>query len=44
METGIISNEINQIESATKLSSSVVLDDNSYCWVKDSPKCLACVD
>ena len=44
MKTGIISNEINQIESVTKLSSSVVLDDNSYCWVKDSPKCLACVD
>ena len=44
MEIGIINNEVNQIESTTKLSSSVVLDDHSYCWLKDTPKCLACVD
>ena len=40
----IINNEVNQIESTTKLSWSVVLDDHSYCWQKDTPKCLACVD
>ena len=44
MEIGIINNEINQTESTTKLSSSVVLDDHSYCWLKNNPKCLACVD
>ena len=33
MEIGIINNEVNQIESTTKLSSSVVLDDHSYCWL-----------
>ena len=44
MEIGIINNEVNQIESTTELSSSVVLDDHSYCWQKDTPKCLACVD
>ena len=26
------------------MSLSVVLDDHSYCWRKDIPKCLACVD
>ena len=31
MEIGIINNEINQLELTTKLSSSVVLDDHSYC-------------
>ena len=41
METEIINNEVNQIESTTKLSSSVVLNDHSYCWEKDTPKCLA---
>ena len=44
MEIGIINNEVNQIESTTKLSSSVVLDNHSYCWHKDTQKCLACVD
>ena len=44
METGIIDNEVNQIESTTKLSLSAVLDDHSYCWQKDTPKCLHCVD
>ena len=44
MEIGIINNEVNQIESTTKLSLSVLLDDHSYCCHKDSPKCLACVD
>ena len=43
MEIGIINNEVNQFESTTKLSSSVVLDDHSYCWLKDIPKRLACV-
>ena len=36
MEIGIINNEVNQIESTTKLSSSIVLDEQ-----KDTPKCLA---
>ena len=40
MEIGIINNEVNQIESTTKLPLSVVLDNHSYCWQKDSPKCL----
>lgn len=31
-------------QSATKLSSSVVLDFLSYCWQKVTPKCLAFVD
>ena len=31
METGIINNEVNQIESTTKLSSPVVPVDHSYC-------------
>ena len=44
MEIGIINNEVNQIEWTTKLSSLVVLDDHSYCWQKDTPKCLACAD
>ena len=44
MEIGIINNEVNQIEPATKLSLSVVLHDHSYYWLKDNPKCLACVD
>ena len=44
METEIINNEVNQIESTTKLSSSVVLNDHSYCWEKDTPKSLACID
>ena len=44
MELGIINNEVNQIESTTKVSSSVVLNDHSYCWQKDTPKCPACVD
>ena len=44
MEIGIINNEINQTESATKLSSPVVLYDHSYYWQKDTPKCFACAD
>ena len=44
MEIGIINNEVNQIESTTKLCLSVVLDDHSYCWQKDAQKCLAFVD
>ena len=44
METGIINNEINPTESTTKLSSSVVFDGHFYCWRKDNPKCLVCVD
>ena len=32
MEIGIINNEVNQIGSATKLSSAVVPVDHSYCW------------
>ena len=43
IEIGITNNEVNQIESTPKLSSSEVLDDHSYCWLKDTPKCLACV-
>ena len=30
-------------ESTTKSPSSV-LDDHSYCWQKDTPKPLACID
>ena len=30
MKIGIINNEVNQTETTTKLSSSVVLDDHSY--------------
>ena len=44
MEMEIINNEVNQTESTARLSSSVVLDDHSYCWQKDTPKCLAWVD
>ena len=44
MEIGIINNEVNQIESTTTLSSSVVLNDHSCCWQKDTPKCLVCVN
>ena len=44
MKIGIINNEVNQTETTTKLSSSVVLDDHSYCWQKDTRKYLACVD
>ena len=44
MEIGVINNKVNQTEPTAKLSSSVVLDDQSYCWLKDTPKCLACVD
>ena len=44
MEIGIINNEVNQIESTIKLSLSVILDYHSYCWQKDTPKWLACVD
>ena len=44
MEIRIINNEVKQIESTTKLSLSVVLDYHSYYWLKDAPKCLACVD
>ena len=40
MEIGIINNEVNQIESTTKLPLSIVFDNNSYCWQKGSPKCL----
>ena len=43
-EIGIIKNEVNQIESTTKLSFSVILDYHSHCWQKDTPKWLACVD
>ena len=38
MEIGIINNEVNHIESTTKISSTVVLDDHSYSWQKDTPK------
>ena len=44
MDIGIINNETNQFESTTKLSSSLVLDNHSDCWQKDTPKRLACVD
>ena len=44
MEIGIINSEVNQIESKTKLSLSVVLDDHSCCWQKDTPKRLTCVN
>ena len=44
MEIRIINNKVKQIESTTKLSLSVVLDYHSYYWLKDAPKCLACVD
>ena len=44
IENGIIDNEVNQIESTIKLSSSVVFDNHSYCWLKDTPKCQPCVD
>ena len=44
MDIGIINNETNQFESTTKLSSSLILDNHSDCWQKDTPKCLACVD
>ena len=44
MEIGIINNEVNQTESTTKLSSSVVLDDHSWYWMKDATKCQACID
>ena len=37
-------NEINPMfESMTKSPSSV-LDDHSYCWQKDTPKSLDCID
>ena len=37
-------NEINPMfESMTKSPSSV-LDDHSYCWQKDAPKSLDCID
>ena len=41
MEIGIINNEANQTESTKKLSSSIVPDDHSYCWQKDTPKFIA---
>ena len=44
MEVGIINNEVNQIESTTKFSLSVVLDDHYYWLQKDTSKCPACVD
>ena len=44
MEIGIFNKEVNQIESTTKLFSSVVLDDHSYCWQKGTTKCVACAD
>ena len=44
MEIGIINNEVNHIESTTKISSTVVLDDHSYRWQKDNPKYLAFLD
>ena len=44
IEIGIVNNEVNQIESTKKLSSAVVLDDYSYYWQNNTPKCLACVD
>ena len=34
-EIGIINNEVNQIESTTKLSLSITLDHHSCCWQKD---------
>ena len=44
MEIGIINNKVNQIELTTKFSLSVFVDYRSYCWQKDTPKCLVCVD
>ena len=43
MKIGIISNGVNQFESAKELSLSLVLDDHSYCW-QVTPKCIACFD
>ena len=40
IEIGIINNEVNRNESITKLSSSAILDDHSYCWQKYTPICL----
>ena len=40
IEIGIINNEVNRNESITKLSSSSILDDHSYCWQKYTPICL----
>ena len=44
LEIWINSNKVNQLESTTKLSSLVVLNDHSYCWQKDNTKFLDCVD
>ena len=43
MKIGIINNEVNQIQSTTKLPSSVFLYNHSYCWQKDTPKYRACI-
>ena len=37
-------NEINRMFESTTKSPSSVLDDHSYCWQKDAPKSLDCVD
>ena len=37
-------NEINPMFESTTKSTSSVLDDHSYCWQKDSPKSLDCID
>ena len=37
-------NEINPMFESTTKSPSSVLDDHSYCWQKDTPKSLDCID
>lgn len=44
MEIGIINNKVNQIELTTKFSLLVFVNYHSYCWQKDTLKCLVCVD
>ena len=43
-EQNIPQKAVIQIEITTKLSLSVVFDYHSCCWLKDTPKCIACVD
>ena len=37
-------NELNRMFESTTKSPSSVLDDHSYCWQKDTPKSLDCID
>ena len=37
-------NEIYRMFESTTKSPSSVLDDHSYCWQKDTPKSLDCID